>query len=113
MDDQEITHRMPEIIDFAELGQFIDLPVRTYSTGMHVRLGFAVASCVNPMFSLWMKLFQWEMPIFKRNALTAFNSSERQGRRSFLSHIPCRQSPDFATSRFGSMKAPAGIRADG
>ncbi len=37
-----------EIVAFAELGEFIDAPLRTYSTGMAVRLGFAVATAVRP-----------------------------------------------------------------
>ena len=44
----ETEHMLPEIIDFAEIGEFIDAPVRTYSTGMVGRLGFAVATCVQP-----------------------------------------------------------------
>lgn len=44
----ETTRLLPEIIDFAEIGEFIDAPVRTYSTGMVARLGFAVATCVQP-----------------------------------------------------------------
>ncbi len=35
-----------EIADFTELGQFLELPIRTYSTGMHMRLGFAVSTTV-------------------------------------------------------------------
>jgi ABC-type polysaccharide/polyol phosphate transport system ATPase subunit len=35
-----------EIADFTELGKFLDLPIRTYSTGMHMRLGFAVSTTV-------------------------------------------------------------------
>lgn len=35
-----------EIADFTELGQFLEMPVRTYSTGMHMRLGFAVSTTV-------------------------------------------------------------------
>ncbi len=39
---------MDEIIDFAELWDFIDAPLRTYSSGMYVRLGFAVATAIRP-----------------------------------------------------------------
>jgi lipopolysaccharide transport system ATP-binding protein len=37
-----------EIIDFADLGPFIDLPMRTYSSGMYVRLGFAISTQISP-----------------------------------------------------------------
>jgi lipopolysaccharide transport system ATP-binding protein len=43
MHAEKIEARIPEIIRFAELGDFIDYPVRTYSTGMNLRLGFAIA----------------------------------------------------------------------
>lgn len=43
-----IKSRMPEIIDFAELGDFIHKPIDTYSTGMRARLGFAIAFYTNP-----------------------------------------------------------------
>ena len=39
---------MDEIIDFSEIGEFIDMPVQSYSSGMHVRLGFAVAVNLRP-----------------------------------------------------------------
>jgi len=45
---QEVEERLPEILDFAGIGDFIDQPVKTYSSGMYVRLGFAVAVAVEP-----------------------------------------------------------------
>jgi ABC-type polysaccharide/polyol phosphate transport system ATPase subunit len=39
----EVQERMDEIIEFSELGEFIDEPMRTYSSGMYLRLGFAIA----------------------------------------------------------------------
>jgi lipopolysaccharide transport system ATP-binding protein len=45
---EEVAARLEGIIDFAELGEFIDLPVRTYSAGMFLRLGFALASSIDP-----------------------------------------------------------------
>ena len=44
----QIQERFDEIVDFAELREFIDAPVKTYSSGMYMRLGFAVAIHVDP-----------------------------------------------------------------
>ena len=44
----EIKKKLDEIIDFSELEEFVDAPVSTYSSGMRVRLGFAVATAIKP-----------------------------------------------------------------
>lgn len=44
----EINRQLDDIIEFSELGDFVDMPVRTYSTGMHLRLAFAVSTILRP-----------------------------------------------------------------
>lgn len=45
---REVEQRLDEIRDFAEIGEFFDQPVKTYSSGMFVRLAFAVQACLSP-----------------------------------------------------------------
>src|ERR671916_746126 len=48
IDHQEMQERFDDIVDFADLGDFIDRPIKTYSSGMRSKLGFAVAVNVEP-----------------------------------------------------------------
>lgn len=48
MTKSEVKEHLDEIIEFSELGDFIEMPVRTYSSGMHLRLAFAVSTIVRP-----------------------------------------------------------------
>ena len=46
--EAEVEDRLPGIVEYADLGPFIDVPLRTYSSGMRARLGFSIATSVEP-----------------------------------------------------------------
>lgn len=48
MDRHEMQRRLSGIIEFADIGKFIDAPIKTYSSGMRARLGFSIATSVDP-----------------------------------------------------------------
>ena len=48
LDDALVRDLLPGIVEYADLGQFIDTPIKTYSSGMRARLGFAIATSVDP-----------------------------------------------------------------
>ncbi len=48
LDDAVTRELLPSIVEYAELGEFIDAPLRTYSSGMRARLGFSIATAVDP-----------------------------------------------------------------
>lgn len=62
-----------EIVAFADLGQFIDLPMRTYSTGMYVRLGFAVSTQFVPDVLLIDEVFSAGDAVFAQRAMDRLN----------------------------------------
>jgi ABC-2 type transport system ATP-binding protein len=48
IDPKEMARRLTAIIEYADIGEFIDAPIKTYSSGMRARLGFAIATSVDP-----------------------------------------------------------------
>jgi teichoic acid transport system ATP-binding protein len=48
MSDEEVDAKLDEILAFADIGRFVDLPVRSYSTGMRARLAFSIVTSVDP-----------------------------------------------------------------
>src|SRR2546430_10403619 len=48
LSNREIAARVPEILAFADIGDFVHMPVKYYSSGMQARLAFAVAVCIDP-----------------------------------------------------------------
>ena len=66
--EQEMREKLDEIIAFSELGEFIDQPLRTYSSGMKARLGLAVASAIRPDILLIDEVLSVGDPTFKEKS---------------------------------------------
>lgn len=75
----EMVARLPGIIEFAGLGQFIDQPVKTYSSGMYVRLGFAVAVAVDPDILIVDEILAVGDEVFAHRCLEKIARLQRQG----------------------------------
>jgi lipopolysaccharide transport system ATP-binding protein len=73
MTKAEIAEKLDEIIEFSELGDFVDMPLRTYSTGMHLRLAFAVSTTVRPEILLMDEWLSVGDEGFKQKAETRMN----------------------------------------
>jgi ABC-type polysaccharide/polyol phosphate transport system ATPase subunit len=84
---REIDRRLDEIVAFSELGRFIDLPVKTYSAGMHMRLGFSIASHVEPDILLLDEVFAVGDEAFQRKCVDRVLQFRETGRTiAFVSH---------------------------
>jgi lipopolysaccharide transport system ATP-binding protein len=81
---REITKRFDEIVEFAELEEFIDAPVKTYSSGMYMRLGFAVAIHVDPDVLLVDEVLAVGDEGFTHKCLDKFAEFRRRGRTVLL-----------------------------
>jgi ABC-type polysaccharide/polyol phosphate transport system ATPase subunit len=82
-----IREQLDEIVAFAELDPFIDLPVRTYSAGMQMRLGFAVATHLRPDILLLDEVFAVGDEAFQRkSAAKIFELRSQGGTLLFVSH---------------------------
>jgi len=82
-----VQDRLGEIISFAELESFIDLPVRTYSSGMHMRLGFAIAVHVDADILLLDEVFAVGDEAFQRKCIDKIlEFKQRGGTVCFVSH---------------------------
>jgi lipopolysaccharide transport system ATP-binding protein len=89
MTPREIKRRFDEIVAFAELGDFIDMPVRNYSSGMSVRLGFAIAVIGTPEILLVDEVLAVGDINFQKKCFERIHFLKQQGTTILLvSHSP-------------------------
>jgi ABC-type polysaccharide/polyol phosphate transport system ATPase subunit len=81
---KEVARRFDEIVEFAELKDFIDAPVKTYSSGMYMRLGFAVAIHVDPDVLLVDEVLAVGDEGFTHKCLDKFAEFKRRGKTILL-----------------------------
>lgn len=85
----EMTRRLPSIVEFSELADFMDAPLRTYSTGMVARLGFAVATDVDPDVLLIDEVLSVGDHAFQQKCLARIKAFRARGATLILvSHAP-------------------------
>jgi ABC-type polysaccharide/polyol phosphate transport system ATPase subunit len=81
---REVGRRFDEIVEFAEMRDFIDAPVKTYSSGMYMRLGFAVAIHVDPDVLLVDEVLAVGDEGFTHKCLDKFGEFKRRGKTILL-----------------------------
>ncbi len=86
---KEIERKYDEIVDFSELAEFIDVPVRTYSSGMYMRLAFSIAVSVDPDVLLLDEILSVGDEAFADKCLTRMRRFKEQGKTIVLvTHDP-------------------------
>ena len=84
---EEIIRKYDEIVDFSEVGKFIDTPVKRYSSGMYLRLAFAVAAHLEPEILVVDEVLAVGDAEFQRKCLGKMNDVAQEGRTVlFVSH---------------------------
>lgn len=87
LSDEELRERYQAILDFAEIDNFIDQPVKTYSSGMYVRLAFAVAINVSPDILVVDEALSVGDEAFQRKCFARINAIRKAGATIlFVSH---------------------------
>jgi lipopolysaccharide transport system ATP-binding protein len=112
----EIVRKFDQIVAFAEIEQFVDTPVKRYSSGMYVRLAFAVAAHLDPEILLVDEVLAVGDAAFQKKCLGKMGEVAREGRTVlFVSHNTaaiealCTACVMFAAGRLAGQGAPLDI----
>jgi ABC-type polysaccharide/polyol phosphate transport system ATPase subunit len=84
MSRKEVTRKFDEIVSFSGVGHFIDQPVKNYSSGMYVRLGFSVAVAVTPDILVVDEVLAVGDATFRKRCQTKFQEMKEAGRTVIL-----------------------------
>lgn len=111
LNKKEIENRLDQIIEFSELGEAIDVPIRTYSSGMYMRLAFSVAINVDADILLIDEILAVGDQRFQEKCMNKMLELKDQGKTMvFVSHSP--QAVEFLCDRTVWLKDGV-IRMDG
>lgn len=84
MSRKEVNRKFDDIVEFSEIGKFIDQPVKSYSSGMYVRLGFSVAIHVQPDILVVDEILAVGDASFQEKSRAKFYELQEQGRTIIL-----------------------------